>query len=80
MGKYLEWFKRDGEKALKGLVFTDVPAKIVLKKYESLIQIECLSVIEKQELWNYAKELFPCAAKEGLIKASKIIYTIGTMS
>lgn len=80
MIKYLEWFKRDGERALMGLVFTDVPAKVVLKKYESLVPIENIPVNEKQDIWNYAKELFPGRAKDELIRAAKIIYTIGTLS
>lgn len=79
MTKYLQWFKRDGESALKGLIGTDIASKTILKKYEKLTPIEDLPILEKHELWKEANRLFPLKDKEFKMKACRIIYTIGSM-
>jgi len=79
LDQLLKWFKRDGENALKAFFLFRVPKRIILKKYEYMIQIECLPEEEKKELWNYACQLVPAGTKEQRIAMCKIIYTIGSM-
>lgn len=77
--KFKEWFKRDGEAALKGFIVSTVAKEVILKRYEKLDPIDSLPLFEKSELWRYACELMPKGTKEEKIEACRVIYTVGQL-
>jgi len=79
---YVNEFQIKGEPALKAILGCAVPCKILLDRYERFKpgeRIEDLPEDKKRELWLYAKELTPGKTNDERIRASKIIFTIGTL-
>lgn len=76
---YINFFHEKGNDALKAICNCDVPSFVMLQEYSKLEPLESRPIKEKQEMWEYVKELFPDKDKETLIKNSRIIYTVGTL-
>lgn len=76
---YLEHFHKEGEKSLPFFIKSSVPSLVFLIEYKKLPPIETLPEKEKNDLWEYAKEIYPEGTQEERLKAVKIVYTIGTL-
>ncbi len=76
---YLSEFQNKGEPVLKTICNLSVPSEVILNKYKSLQPIEDLPEKDKNELWLYAKEIYPDGDKETRIRFTKIVYTIGNL-
>jgi hypothetical protein len=82
IARYVNEFSIKGEPVLKAILGCTVPCKILLDRYERFPEnerIESLDENKKRELWLYAKELVPNGTTDDRIKASKIIFVIGTL-
>lgn len=82
IAKYVNEFTIKGEPVLKAILGCQVPMKILLDRYNRFPKdenIDSLDESKKRELWLYAKELLPNGTTDERIKASKIIFTIGTL-
>lgn len=76
--EYLKMFNKDGEGFLKAVCNCKVPSDVILEKYKNLVPIENIGEKEKQELWEYAGELFPDKTREEKLNCCRIVYTIGS--
>lgn len=79
---YVNEFQIKGEPAIKAILGCKVPSKILLDRYERFPpdeRIESLDEDKKRELWAYAKELVPNGTTDDRIRASKIVFVIGTL-
>jgi len=76
---YISMFQRDGQQALVTLCNCKVPSDILLIEYKKLSPIEDMSEKEKQDYWEYAKEIYPAGDTETRLKLIKITYVIGTL-
>lgn len=76
---YLDCFHKDGEKAIKTICNCDVPSQIILEQYKKFEPLEKLPEKEKSELKQYVIEMFPGQSVEFLVKAAKVVYTIGSL-
>ena len=74
---YIGQFNKHGESALKTICNLTVPSKIILSAYKKLTPIEDLPTKEKNELWEYAKQMYPDGDKETRMRFIKITHTIG---
>jgi len=76
---YISMFQKDGQQALITLCNCKVPSDILLIEYKKLPPIEDLSVDEKNQYWEYAKEIYPTGDTETRLRLIKITYVIGTL-
>ena len=74
---YLDYFQEHGEPALVRICNCIVPSKIIIRAYKKLTPIEDLPTKEKNELWEYAKQMYPDGDKETRMRFIKITHTIG---
>ena len=79
LNMYLAEFQNKGEVVLKTICNCTVPSNVVLSHYKKLVPIEDLPEKDKNELWLYAKEIYPDGDKETRIRFTKIVYTIGNL-
>ena len=76
---YINEFHNHGEAALIAMCNCMIPADVILHRYQKLPPIEQLNEKEKKELKQYVIESFPGKPLDFLVRASKIVYTIGTL-
>lgn len=76
---YLEYFQQQGESALVTICNCKVPSDIILSEYKKLNPIENLTTEEKNELWEYAKQMYPNGDKETRLRFTRITYTVGNL-
>lgn len=77
---YLDYWNKNGEAGLPFLIEGKVSSMVLLIQYKKLPPIEELTQEERDDLLQYVKEIYPEGIEEpDLLKAVKIIYTIGTL-
>lgn len=54
---YIQEFHKSGEIVLKNICNLSIPSQIVFTEYKKLTPIDGLPLKEKNELWEYAKEM-----------------------
>ena len=77
---YLPYFYQKGEGAIPFLVQSNASRKCFMAAYRDLPPFETIDHEEQFRMQEYVKELFPEKDIEEVLQASKIIYTIGTIS
>lgn len=73
---YLNEFQQKGIDFIKAIVNCEIPSKIILMKYKT---IEPITEDQMDDLYNFAKELFPDGDEDKLLKTVFITHTIGTL-
>lgn len=76
---YLDIFHKQGEQALVSICNCTVPSNVFLEQYKKFPPVESISDHDKKELKQYVIALFPGKPVDFLVKAAKIIYTIGSL-
>ena len=76
---YLEFYKKEGEKAVPFFIESTLPSLVMMIEYKHLPGIETLPSEEKRELVEYIQKIYPDGTKEFIVKSAKIIYTLGIL-